>query len=204
MLQQELYPLVTLSGFFASSQPLDLPSSFSPHFSSSFFFPLSTSTPIESKTKHSESAQRSRARKSLFVKSLEAENRELRRELFRLRAVVEAAVAGGQALHPSALVPPPSFAAAAGGVAAAGAAAYFAGEREMTTRRRRKAKQGRRGSRRGASAASAARPTPVSPRGPTGTSPRALPSARIAEHKQIKKQNNHVEIIIILLEERVI
>ena len=77
----------------------------------------------------SESAQRSRARKSLFVKSLEVENRELKRELFRLRAVVEAALAGGHALHPSALVPPASFAAAAG-AAAAGAAAYFADEHD--------------------------------------------------------------------------
>ena len=127
-------PLVT-SVFFSSSQPLDLDLlnllfllshlSFS---SSPSSLPLSPPTTTTTK-KHSESAQRSRARKSLFVKSLEVENRELRRELFRLRAVVEAAVAGGHSLHPSALVPPPSFAAAAGGVAAAGAA-YFAGERE--------------------------------------------------------------------------
>ena len=81
------------------------------------------------KKRRRESAQRSRARKSLFVKSLEVENRELKRELFRLRAVVEAALAAGHTLHPSALVPPPSFAAAAG-AAAAGAAAYFADERE--------------------------------------------------------------------------
>ena len=84
--------------------------------------------PLQNKPKRrSESAQRSRARKSLFVKSLEVENRELKRELFRLRAVVEASLAGGHALHRSALVPPASFAAAAG-AAAAGAAAYFADE----------------------------------------------------------------------------
>ena len=81
------------------------------------------------KKRRRESAQRSRARKSLFVKSLEVENRELKRELFRLRAVVEAALTGGHTLHPSALVPPASFAAAAG-AAAAGAAAYFADEHD--------------------------------------------------------------------------
>ena len=89
----------------------------------------SSSSPLHPHPHNSESAQRSRARKSLFVKSLEVENRELKRELFRLRAVVEAALAGGHALHPSALVPPASFAAAAG-AAAAGAAAYFADEHD--------------------------------------------------------------------------